>query len=301
MSRQPTLYGAIEAGGSKFVCAIATDEGAILEEARLPTTDPASTLTATLEFLQQGSRHHGHLSAVGIASFGPIVLDRQSQHYGFIGKTPKAGWSHVDMVGAVRIAFDCPVAFDTDVNAAALAEHRWGAGRDIDNLVYVTVGTGIGGGVLANGAAVHGLVHPEIGHLLVRRHSLDAAFAGVCPYHGDCLEGVASGPAILKRSGQELSLLPMDHPQWEIEADYLGQMCAALVLTLSPQRIIMGGGVMNQQQLLPLIRGRMLHWLAGYIDHHELLQQPRYVTAPALGARAGVMGAAALAADACNS
>jgi fructokinase len=295
MSRQPKLYGAIEAGGSKFV-AIATDEGTIVEETRLPTTDPASTLGAVVEFLLQGSRHHGPLSGVGVASFGPIVLDRQSQHYGFIGKTPKARWSHANIVGAIKSAFDCPVGFDTDVNAAALAEHRWGAGRDIANLVYVTVGTGIGGGVLVNGAPLHGLVHPEIGHLFVRRHPRDAGFAGVCPFHRDCLEGVASGPAIIERSGRELSYLEPDHLQWEIEADYLGQLCAALVLTVSPQRIIMGGGVMNQQRLFPMIRERLLHWLAGYVDHQELLQRTSdFVAPPALGVRAGVMGALALA------
>jgi fructokinase len=296
MSRQPKLYGAIEAGGTKFVCAIAEADGTLLEEARQPTTDPASTLASMVAFLRAGSRSHGPLSGIGMASFGPIVLDRDSPRYGFIGKTPKAGWSDANVVGAIRAAFDCPVGFDTDVNAAALAEHRWGAGRDIANLVYVTVGTGIGGGLLVGGAPVHGLVHPEMGHLFIRRHPRDFSFAGVCPFHGDCLEGMASGPAILKRSGRELSQLGMDHPQWEIEADYLGQLCATLVLTVSPQRIILGGGVMNQQALFPMVRERLLQWLAGYIDHDELLRHTsRYVVAPALGGRAGVMGALALA------
>lgn len=296
MSRQPKLYGAIEAGGTKFVCALAHDDATIVAESRLPTTDPASTLIAMLEFLQQGSRQYGALSGIGVASFGPVVLDRQSPHFGFIGKTPKPGWSHANIVGAVRSAFACPVGFDTDVNAAALAEQRWGAGRGIPNLVYVTVGTGIGGGVLANDALVHGLMHPEIGHLFVRRHPMDTGFTGACPFHGDCLEGLASGPAIVKRSGHELSALDADHPQWSIEADYLGQLCATLVLTVSPQRIIMGGGVMNQQQLFPLIHQRMLHWLAGYIDRVELLRHiDRYVVPPKLGGRAGVLGALALA------
>ena len=193
-------------------------------------------------------------------------------------------------------AFDCPVGFDTDVNAAALAEHRWGAAQDVANVVYVTVGTGIGGGLIANGAPVHGLVHPEMGHLFIRRHARDASFAGVCPFHGDCLEGMASGPAIVKRSGMELSNLPMDHPQWDIEADYLGQLCATLVLMVSPQRIILGGGVMNSSGLLPLIRQRTLHWLADYVDHAELLSRTDcYLTSPGLGARAGVLGALALA------
>ncbi len=296
MSRDFKLYGAIEAGGTKFVCAIAQEDGTILEEVRQPTTDPAATLAAMVGFLQQGSASHGPLRGIGIASFGPLVLDRQSPRYGFIGRTPKAGWSGADVVGAVRAQFNCPVGFDTDVNAAALAEHRWGAAGDVGSLVYVTVGTGIGGGLLADGVPLRGLVHPEMGHLFVRRDPRDLQFEGVCPFHGDCLEGLASGPAIQKRSGRELSQLEMNHPQWEIEAEYLGQLCATLVLTVSPQRIILGGGVMNQHPLFPMVRQRMLHWLAGYVDHEELLQHTsRYVTPPALGARSGVMGALALA------
>jgi fructokinase len=302
MSRDIPLYGAIEAGGTKFVCALAHADGTIVAESRLPTTDPSSTLSDMVEFLRQGSSQHGALHGIGIASFGPVVLDRRSPHYGFIGKTPKSGWSHANIVGAVRAEFACPVGFDTDVNGAALAEHRWGAGRDIDNVVYITVGTGIGGGVLVNGVPLHGLMHPEIGHLFVRRHPLDATFRGSCPFHGDCLEGLASGPAIKLRSDHELSLLDTDHPQWTLEADYLGQLCATLVLTVSPQRIIMGGGVMNQSRLFPLIHQRMQHWLAGYIDRAELLQHTdRYVAPPALGARAGVLGALSLALSACDS
>jgi fructokinase len=302
MSRDIPLYGAIEAGGTKFVCAIGHADGTLVAESRLPTTDPSSTLSAMVEFLRQGSVQHGALHGIGIASFGPIVLDRRAPHYGFIGKTPKPGWSQTNVVGAVRAEFACPVGFDTDVNAAALAEHRWGAGREIDNLVYITVGTGIGGGVLVNGVPLHGLMHPEIGHLFVRRHSLDAAFRGCCPFHGDCLEGLASGPAIKLRSDHELSLLATDHPQWTLEADYLGQLCATLVLTVSPQRIIMGGGVMQQTRLFPLIHQRMLHWLAGYIDRVELLlHADRYVVPPALGARAGVLGALSLALSAGES
>jgi fructokinase len=296
MSRDTPLYGAIEAGGTKFVCALGKADGSLIAESRLPTADPASTLAAVVNFLKESSDRHGPLSGIGIASFGPLVLDRRSPQYGFLGTTPKAGWSHAGIVGAVRSAFSCPVGFDTDVNGAALAEHRWGAGRDVDDLVYVTVGTGIGAGVLANGAPLHGLVHPEIGHLFLRRHALDAGFAGVCPFHGDCLEGLASGPAIMKRSGCELSSLNADHPQWILEADYLGQLCATLVLTVSPRRIIMGGGVMNCHALFPLIHQRMLHWLAGYVDHTELLQHTaRYVVPPALGQRAGVLGALSLA------
>jgi fructokinase len=190
------------------------------------------------------------------------------------------------------------VGFDTDVNAAALAEHRWGAGGGTENLVYLTVGTGIGGGVLIAGAPLHGLMHPEIGHIHLRRHELDQGFAGVCPFHGDCLEGLASGPAILARTGSELQYLDARHVQWQIEADYLGQLCAQLVLTVSPQRIIVGGGVMAER-LFPLVRGRMLHWLGGYIDRCEILTDiEHYIVPPALRDRAGVLGALCLALDA---
>lgn len=200
------------------------------------------------------------------------------------------------MAGALAREFECPIGFDTDVNAAALAEHRWGAARDVMNLVYLTIGTGIGGGVVVDGVPIHGLMHPEIGHIYPRRHSLDSGFAGVCPFHRDCMEGVASGPAILARTGASLAELGETHPQWEIQADYLGQLCAQLVVTVSPQRIVMGGGVMSQTRLLPLIRARMRHWLGGYIERSEIGSGiDRYVVAPELGERAGVLGALVLA------
>jgi len=293
MSREPRLLGAIEAGGTKFVCALADRHGSILAEVRFPTLAPQETLSKVRDFLMD---KNVSLSAIGVACFGPVILDRRSPNYGFIGATPKAGWSHVDMVGTLAREFACPVGFDTDVNAAALAEHRWGAGLDTENIVYLTVGTGIGGGILINGAPLHGLMHPEIGHIRLRRHALDLNFAGICPFHGDCLEGLASGPAIVARSGSDLKQLDPSHLQWELQADYLGQLCAQLVLTVSPQRIIIGGGVMSQERLFPLVRARMLHWLGGYIDRSELLSDTdRYVVPPGLGARAGVMGALCLA------
>jgi fructokinase len=292
------IFGAVEAGGTKFVCAIGDERGEILALERFPTTDPVATLAAAHAFLRNHSRPSSLLAAIGVASFGPVELNRSSPRYGFIGHTPKAGWSGTDMAGSLVREFHVPVGFDTDVNAAALAEHRWGAGRDARNLVYLTIGTGIGGGVIVDGAPIHGLMHPEIGHIFPRRHPLDQSFAGVCPFHGDCLEGVASGPAILARTGGSLDLLDESHPQWPIEADYLGQLCAQLVVTVSPQRIIMGGGVMNQVRLLPLIRPRVQHWLGGYIDRREILIDiDRYVVAPELGDNAGVLGALALAID----
>lgn len=302
MATQPRIFGAVEAGGTKFVAAIGNERGEILAQERFPTTDPTSTLATLHAFLRHGARTIGPLAAIGVGSFGPIDLNRTSARYGFIGLTPKAGWTGTDIVGPLAREFDCPIGFDTDVNAAALAEHRWGAARDVQNLVYLTIGTGIGGGVIANGAPLHGLMHPEVGHIYPRRHPLDLGFEGVCPFHRDCLEGVASGPAIIARTGGSLQELDENHSQWEIEADYLGQLCAQLVMTVSAQRIIMGGGVMTQLRLLPLIRARLRHWLGGYIDRSEILTGlERYVVAPELQDRAGILGAVALAMAACDA
>ncbi len=299
MTSAQRFFGAVEAGGTKFVVAIGDERGKILAQERFPTADPTSTLAATIAFLRQRGEDLVPLTAIGIACFGPVELDKSSAHYGFIGQTPKAGWSGTDVAGTLAREFPCPIGFDTDCNAAGLAEHRWGAARDVEDLVYVTVGTGIGGGVLVGGKPIHGLMHPETGHIYPRRHPLDAGFDGVCPFHGDCLEGVASGPAIVARTGASLQQLDASHPQWEIEADYLGQLCAQLVVTVSPQRIVMGGGVMSQARLLPLVRRRAQHWLGGYIDRREILTGlDRYVVAPALGDQAGVLGALVLAMDA---
>ncbi len=299
MTVVPRLFGAVEAGGTKFVCAIGGEHGEIFAQERFATTDPAATLAAMHAFLRHRSPVPGTLAAIGVASFGPLELDRTSPHYGCIGRTPKAGWSDIDIAGSLAREFRCAVGLDTDVNAAALAEHRWGAGRNVTNLVYLTVGTGIGGGVLIDGAPIHGLMHPEIGHVFPRRHPLDRGFSGICPFHGDCMEGVASGPAIVARTGVLLHQLDDAHPQWQIEADYLGQLCAQLVVTVSPLRIVLGGGVMSDGRLLPLIGSRMRHWLGGYIDRREVLHETeRYVVAPELGENAGVLGALALAIDA---
>jgi fructokinase len=299
MTAVPRFFGAVEAGGTKFVVAVGDDRGQILAQERFPTTDPNTSLAAATACLRRHAGKFGALASIGVASFGPVELDKSSARHGFIGRTPKAGWSGTDIAGAFAREFACPIGFDLDVSAAALAEHRWGAARDVDNLVYLTIGTGIGGGMLVNGAPIRGLMHPEVGHIYPRRHPLDAGFDGVCPFHGDCLEGVASGPAILARSGASLQQLGADHPQWEIEADYLGQLCAQLVMTVSPQRIIMGGGVMQQARLLPLIRERLRHWLGGYIDRAEILTRvDRYVVAPELGDDVGIRGALILAQDA---
>jgi fructokinase len=249
-----------------------------------------------LDFLRQQRDNFGPYAAIGIGSFGPIELDATSTRYGHIRRTPKSGWNDTDIVGPIAREFSCPIGFDTDVNGAALAEHIWGCARDIEDLVYLTVGTGIGGGVIVNGKTITGLMHPEVGHLFPRRHPLDANFKGICPFHDDCLEGLASGTAIIARTGFPLDQLAISHPQWEIEADYLGQLCAQLVLTISPRRIVIGGGVMGQARLLPMIREQTCHWLRGYIDRREILTAVNdYIVSPGLGPRAGVLGALALA------
>lgn len=291
------LYGAIEAGGTKFVCGIGTAGGEILQHERIDTRDPASTLTAVLRYFNAVESAGRPLTAFGVAAFGPLELRRSALRYGYITNTPKPGWRDTDLLGTLGRAIARPIGFDTDVNAAALAELRWGAGRGLDSLVYVTVGTGIGGGVMHHGRAVHGLMHPEVGHLPVRRHPADPQFPGVCPFHRDCMEGMASGPAIVARTGRPLDQSGDADAIWDIEADYLGQLAAQLVLTHSPQRIVFGGGVMQHQRLLAPIQARMLHWLGDYLPHPEL-RAAGFVSAPGLADAAGIKGALALAIEA---
>jgi fructokinase len=296
VNAEDTLYGAIEAGGTKFICAIGTARGEILEDTRIDTREPAGTLAEVLRFFERAEARARPLAAFGLASFGPLELRRGAARYGFITNTPKPGWRNTDLLGTLARALARPVGFDTDVNAAALAELRWGAGTGLGSLVYVTVGTGIGGGVIHHGLPVHGLVHPEIGHVPVRRHPADADFPGVCPFHRDCLEGMASGPAILARTGRPLDQSDAGHAIWEIEADYLGQLAAQLVLMHSPQRILFGGGVMQQQRLYSSLHARMLHWLHDYLPH-EALHAPGFIAPPGLAGSAGICGALALAID----
>ncbi|GAB5520035.1 MAG: ROK family protein [Rhodothermales bacterium] len=286
------LLGAIEAGGTKFVCAIGTGPDDLHALERFPTTTPAETLQRAIAFFKQ---HDARIATLGIGSFGPIDPNPASPSYGHITTTPKAHWSHTDFAGKMQRALGCPVAFDTDVNAAARGEQRWGAAQDVGSALYITVGTGIGGGFISHGRTLHGLVHPEMGHIRVPRHP-DDPFPGRCPYHRDCLEGLASGPALHDRWGQPGADLSDDHPAWPIEAHYLGHAVAMLALVLSPERVILGGGVMHQPQLLPLIRSTVHDVLAGYVQHASLLHDiDQYIVAPGLGDRAGVLGALALA------
>lgn len=295
MSEPRALYGAIEGGGTKFICALGAPDAAPLAQHSVPTTDPATTLAACRKFFESASGRHGSIAALGIACFGPLQLQRDAPDYGHLMATPKAGWSHADIVGPLRDALGVPVALDTDVGAAALAEWRLGAGRGASSLVYVTVGTGIGGALVPHPAEQR-LMHAEMGHLPLRRDARDAAFAGICPFHGDCAEGLASGPAIRARWGCDLAELDAAHPGRDLIAGYLGQLAASITLMLSPGCIVFGGGVMSDGSMLPRVRKAMHDYLDGYLPPlHDVASLDAYVRAPALGAHSGIRGALLLA------
>jgi len=278
-------FGALEAGGTKFVCAVGAGRE-LAAEMRIATTTPGETLAAAIAFFQA----HAPLAAVGVASFGPIDLDPRSPTHGFITTTPKPGWASTDIVGPLRRALGVPVGWDTDVNAAAVAEQRWGAARDAAGVVYVTVGTGIGGGAVVNGRPVHGLVHPEMGHARIPHDRAADPFAGACPHHGDCWEGLAAAPALAARWGRPPETLPDDHPAWALEARYLALGLVNVILTLSPPRVVLGGGVLARAGLLERVRGEVTALIGGYVRSPEIV-------APLLGDRSGVLGALALAQD----
>ena len=287
------VYGGIEAGGTKFICAAGSGPGDIRAEARIETTTPEETVRKAIAFFRELPMP---IAAIGIGSFGPVDPDPSSATYGFITNAPKPGWQDVDLAGTVREALRVPVGFDTDVNAAALGEHRWGAARGLDTFIYLTVGTGIGGGGIAGGRPMHGLLHPEMGHIRVPHDLAADPFPGTCPYHDDCLEGLAAGQALEKRWGQPAETLPADHPGWPLEARYLALGIANFIFTLSPQRIIVGGGVMGQPGLLAMVRREVVRLLNGYVDAPEITRDiDGYIVPPALGNRAGVLGAIALA------
>jgi fructokinase len=291
------LYGGVEGGGTKFVCVVGTGPDDVRAETRLPTTQAEATIGQAVAFFRDAQARLGPLAGIGIGSFGPVDLAPSSQRFGFITSTPKPGWKNVDLAGPFRDALGLPVAFDTDVNAAALGEWRWGAARNLDTFVYLTIGTGIGGGGLVGGQLMHGLVHPEMGHLRLPRDAASDPFPGACPFHGDCLEGLASGPALLARWGRAAETLPPEHAGWALEARYLALALVNFICTLSPQRVVMGGGVMEQSHLFPLVRRDVKALLNDYVRAPELLEDiDGYIVPPALGGRAGVLGALALAA-----
>jgi fructokinase len=291
------VVAGVEAGGTKFVCAIGTGPGDLRDTTSYATTSPDEALGQAIAFIGEYQQRAGvEVAAVGVASFGPLNLHEGSPTYGHITSTPKARWQDTDVVTPFSDAFGVPVGVDTDVNGAALAESQWGAGRHLDPVVYVTVGTGIGGGALVNGSLLHGLMHPEMGHLPVRRHH-DDRFAGVCPYHGDCLEGLASGPAIearWQRSARELG--PELDRGVALEAWYLAQLASTLAYVLSPELIILGGGVLKLPGLLAAVRTDTAGLLNGYLGTAVAAEQiDRYIVAPELGDQAGVLGGIALA------
>lgn len=291
------LYGAIEAGGTKFVCAVGYGPTELIESLRaeVPTSTPAATLDAVAAFFERVRREAGALTGIGIAAFGPVDLDPRSRSFGRLLATPKPGWSGVSLAEPLH-RLGCPVAIDTDVNSAALAEARFGAGLGTRSLAYVTVGTGIGGGVVIEGRSMKGLLHPEMGHILVRRDARDAAFAGTCPFHADCLEGLASGPALVARWGSPVESWPATHPGLEIAGGYLGQLAATIALMLSCERIVFGGGVMSSGGLFPFIRQTAARQLNGYLPIEARAGGfARYIAPSALGKLAGLRGALLLA------
>ncbi len=281
------LFLGIEVGGTKTICILGRGPDEILQQVRFPTTAPKAVLAQVRDFWQQASAVYGPPAAVGVASFGPLDLTA-----GKILSTPKKGWSGFDWRRALRAFFSGPIRIDTDVNGAALAEWRWGAAQGLDSFVYLTVGTGIGGGAMHHGRLLAGSSHPEMGHMRLPHDRQRDPFAGLCPFHGDCLEGLASGPALAARWGQAAETLPADHPAWQLEADYLALALHNLAAVLSPQRVLLGGGVMQQTALFPLIRTRLRVSLGAYWPG---LEAETFVCPPGLGAQAGPLGALALA------
>jgi fructokinase len=296
MKNNSLLFGGIEGGGTKFICAVGTETGQILAETRFPTTTPNETLARSVDFFKEGSQSLGPLASIGVASFGPLDPRPASDKFGIILPTPKPGWTGADIVGMLRSAFDIPIGFDTDVNGAALGEWRWGAAQGLDTFIYLTIGTGIGGGGLVNGELMHGLLHPEMGHIPLPRDPEVDPFEGSCPFHGDCFEGLASGPAIEKRWGQKADTLLSDHPAWNLETSYIALALRSFICTLSPQRIVIGGGVAKQTQLMPLIREKTLLTLNDYVQSSDILENiDEYIVPAALEGKSGILGAFVLA------
>lgn len=283
------LIGGIEAGGTKMVCAVADENGKLKDRISTSTRQPEETLSEIISYFKKWE-----IQALGIGCFGPLDLNPNSATYGYITKTPKKGWENCNIVGLFKEALQIPIGFDTDVNGAILGEVTWGAAKGCDSAVYITIGTGVGVGVYCNGRLLHGLVHPEAGHIFLERHPKDF-YAGRCPFHPNCMEGLASGPAIEKRWGKPAAELAQNPEVWEMEAFYIAQAVADYILTYSPEKIILWGGVMHQKQLFAMVREQVKKFLNGYI-HHELLQDKieDYIVPPALGEDPGILGAVRL-------
>lgn len=293
----PHYYAGVETGGTNIKCIIASDPARVVSELVIPTLDPETTIQKVIQFFKVGEKRYNiPITSMGIGGFGPLDLNPSSASYGSITSTPKLKWQNYPLLATMRNTFPFPIAIDTDVNAALLGETRWGAGIGFTDLVYVTVGTGVGGGILSNGKLVHGLIHPELGHMLIRHDFQTDPFEGICPFHKDCLEGLASGVSMAARWSTNPEHLPNNHPGWDLEAEYLAQMCINLTLMLSPQRIIIGGGVPQHEGLLSLIRSKFQSFLNKYLVSPSFSESiESYIVPPMLGHRAGIFGAIALA------
>ena len=285
------IYGALEAGGTKMVCAIGTEDGKIIEQTSIPTVSPEETIPKIIDWFRDKE-----ISALGIAAFGPIDLNRNSETYGSFTTTPKLKWANYNIVKAMKDALSVPVGFDTDVNGSLLGEITYGQAKGLKDAVYITIGTGIGGGVMSNGKLVHGMLHPELGHMKMVAFPGDD-YKGHCPYHGTCLEGMAAGPAIEDRWGKKGIELKDDTKVWEMEAYYIAQALTNIILVMSPQMIILGGGVMHQTQLFPLIREKTKEMLNGYIKTSEIADMDHYIVPASLNDDQGIMGCIKLAMD----
>ena len=289
------LYGGIEAGGTKFVCVVASGPGQIVDEIRFMTTMPDETLGKAIQFFQPFVAS-GQINAIGVGAFGPLDSNPQSPTYGFVTATPKPGWSNTNVLGTLRQALKINIAVDMDVNTAALGEYLWGASKGCDPSLYLTIGTGIGGGYIVNGRPLIGLLSLEMGHILIPHNRELDPFPGNCPFHGDCFEGLASGPAIQKRLGVTGAVVPEEDAFWDIEADYIAAALMNYILTLSPKKIILGGGVMQRDFLFPKIHRRVLELLNRYVSSKKVLREIEdYIVAPRLGNQSGSLGAIALA------
>jgi fructokinase len=288
------LFGGIETGGTKIVCMVAAGPDQVVAETSFPTTTPEVTIQEAIRFFR-GQMDKNPIEGLGIGTFGPVDLDPKSPTYGNITTTPKPGWQNAELYASFKKAFTFPIVIDTDVNAAAQGEYMWGNAQGLDPFLYFTIGTGIGMGGRINNSLMHGLTHPEAGHIYLRRDPQKDPFTGSCTYHGDCFEGLASGLALEERWGKRSDTLPLVHPSWQLEADYIAQALVNATLLLSPRRIILGGGVMKQKQLFPMIRSDLLRMLNGYVQSTLILNNmDEFVVPPKLGNRAGVLGAIAL-------
>jgi fructokinase len=286
------IYGGIEAGGTKMICVIGDENGRILDRMQIPTKTPGETMPIMIDYFKGKD-----IKALGIACFGPIDLNRDSKTYGYITSTPKLAWKNYDIVGAFKKELGVPIGFDTDVNGSLLGEITWGCAKGLTDALYLTIGTGVGGGVMAGGKLLHGMLHPELGHIKMAVADGDT-YKGKCPYHGTCFEGMAAGPAIEDRWGKKAVELADDDKVWDLESTYIAQALCTYILTLSPQIIILGGGVMHQEQLFPLIRKKVLEQLNGYVLTKELADIDNYIVPASLNDDQGIMGSIKLAMDA---